>query len=88
MKSILSAGMVLVGVGLLAACETGPRTVAAGHAECLVCKVNADLACVDVTVKGDTPRAEYLGKTYYFCSNECRDKFVKEPAKYVAVADK
>jgi Cu+-exporting ATPase len=24
------------------------------------------------------------GKTYYFCSTTCRDKFEKEPAKYAA----
>lgn len=26
---------------------------------------------------------EHNGKTYYFCMEECRDKFVKEPGKYV-----
>jgi YHS domain-containing protein len=26
---------------------------------------------------------EYNGKTYYFCMEECKEKFVKEPAKYV-----
>jgi YHS domain-containing protein len=54
------------------------------HAECLVCKKNADLACVDVEVDKDTPYVEYQGKTYHFCSNDCRDKFAKDPAKYVS----
>src|SRR3954466_10631952 len=35
------------------------------HAECLVCKENADLACVDLTVDKDTPHTDYNGKTYY-----------------------
>ena len=26
---------------------------------------------------------EYNGKTYYFCMEGCKEKFVKEPAKYV-----
>ena len=52
------------------------------HAECLVCKKNVDLACVDVAVDANTPKVEYDGKTYYFCSDECRDKFAKDPAKY------
>ncbi len=26
---------------------------------------------------------EYKGKTYYFCSLGCRDKFAKEPERYI-----
>jgi YHS domain-containing protein len=53
------------------------------HAECLVCKKNADLACIDVEVDKATPTYAYNGKTYYFCSEECRDKFAKNPQKYL-----
>lgn len=28
----------------------------------------------------------HAGKTYYFCSTSCHDKFEKEPAKYAAAA--
>ena len=56
---------------------------AAPHAECLVCKYDADLACVDVTVSKETPAYIYEGKTYYFCSKSCCKKFEKDPAKYV-----
>ena len=52
------------------------------HAECLVCKKNADLACIDVDVNAKTPFADYNGRRYYFCSDECRSDFVKNPAKY------
>lgn len=55
-----------------------------GHQECLVCKKNVDLACVDVKVDDKTPTAQYNGKTYYFCSDECHDQFVKNPEKYVS----
>lgn len=27
-------------------------------------------------------KVEYKGKTYFFCSDECKGKFDKEPAKY------
>ncbi len=26
---------------------------------------------------------EYEGKTYYFCCEDCKEKFVKDPAKYI-----
>ena len=55
----------------------------ASHAQCLVCKHNADLACVDLAVTKDTPRYEYNGQTYYFCSNDCRSEFVRNPTKYI-----
>lgn len=53
------------------------------HAECLVCKYDADLACLDVTVTDSTPSTVYDGKTYYFCSKSCCKKFEKNPAKYI-----
>jgi YHS domain-containing protein len=31
---------------------------------------------------------EYNGKTYYFCNVNCKDKFVKNPGKYVSADDK
>ena len=34
---------------------------AQGHAECLVCKHNADLACVDLAVTDQTPSTTYIG---------------------------
>jgi YHS domain-containing protein len=30
-------------------------------------------------VKADTPRAEWNGRTWYFCSEECRAKFLADP---------
>lgn len=79
---------VVMGVCFLAGCASEEpaqtaTTSTAPHAECMVCKKNADLACLDVTVKANTPRADYDGKTYYFCSKECHDKFVKNPQEYV-----
>ena len=53
------------------------------HAECLVCKHNADLACVDVKVEKDTPTYVYGGKTYYFCSEECKEACARKPQVYI-----
>jgi YHS domain-containing protein len=48
----------------------------------MVCKANADLACVDVPVAASTPSYLYQGRTYHFCSEECRAAFAKDPGKY------
>lgn len=53
------------------------------HAQCLVCKSEGDLACVDVTIEPDTPRFDYRGVTYYFCSEQCRADFAKRPNAYL-----
>jgi YHS domain-containing protein len=60
-----------------AACPASP------HAECLVCKHNADLACVDIKIEKDTPRATIAGKEYFFCSDECRKECLAHPEKFV-----
>ena len=64
--------------------STPPATSKGPHAQCLVCKHNADLACVDVTVDGQTPRCVCEGETYYFCSDDCRKTFENNPTKYLS----
>jgi YHS domain-containing protein len=82
--------MVMLLMTLAGGCansSSGPTTRMAAnqpHAECLVCKHNADLACVDVSVDSQTPRTVYDGKTYYFCSRECECAFEKNPRKYLS----
>ena len=76
-------------VAALAGCSAEPNAHSATastqpHAECLVCKANADLACVDIPVDGSTPSYAYNGRCYYFCSDECRNKFAKSPSNYAA----
>jgi membrane fusion protein, copper/silver efflux system len=49
-----------------------------------------DLVCgmdVDISMPG-TPKAEYKGKTYYFCSDFCKKSFQADPEKYMAAAAK
>jgi YHS domain-containing protein len=54
------------------------------HAECLVCKYNADLACVDVAVDSRTPHCSCDGTTYYFCSTDGMRAFENNPAMYLS----
>jgi YHS domain-containing protein len=49
---------------------------------CHVCRYNNDLACVCVRVNENTPRAQHHGRTFYFCSDDCRTAFLKKPQKY------
>jgi hypothetical protein len=53
------------------------------HAECLVCKHENDLACVDLVVDDKTPRATIDGKEYFFCSESCKKQCAKDPQKYL-----
>ena len=57
-------------------------TDTAPYAECLVCKHEADLACLNVKVTDQTPRSVYNAQAYYFCSQECKTKFDQQPTKY------
>jgi Cu+-exporting ATPase len=37
---------------------------------------------MSVKIAGAAHTAEHLGKTYYFCSEDCKTSFLKEPAKF------
>ena len=80
----LFAGMIMT-LLLLAGCASQDAAAipSAPHAECLVCKHNADLACVEIPVNPNTPRASYEGREYYFCSDDCRETFERNPSMYV-----
>jgi YHS domain-containing protein len=82
--------VALASMGVFAAGCATPRQGATGtaasqeQATCCVCRYNNDLACLQVAVKETTPRAEYQGKTYCFCSQSCKAAFAKKPEKYLA----
>ena len=50
---------------------------------CHVCRYHNDLACVCVKVTESTPKTEYQGQTYFFCSEDCKMTFLKKPEKYL-----
>src|SRR5215203_3723174 len=68
--------------------DTAQTAATKSHAECLVCKHENDLACLDVEIDQTTPTVVYNGKTYYFCSDGCAKDFQKHPAKFTAAANK
>ncbi len=47
-------------------------------------KMAVDPVCsMSVRVVDTTPRATHEGKTVYFCSEKCRERFLAEPARYM-----
>jgi hypothetical protein len=79
----VAAFLPLVLALVTTSCATVPeRDPASGCANCPVCLHNADLACVCVKVGDDTPRVEWNGKTWYFCSEECRKAFLSDPKRF------
>jgi len=81
--------MMLAGLAMGGCTENAPRSGSAAlskeccKAECLVCKHNADLGCVDVEVEATTPRMMYAGKEYFFCSDDCKKAFAANPPKFL-----
>jgi len=85
MKLILNV-LAIAALALATGCTTSPKDLSrsSGPTEtCPVCRYQNDLACVCVRVKDDTPRTEYHGQTFYFCSEDCRTTFLKQPQKYL-----
>lgn len=85
MKRLLTQISLAAALMFAAGCATAPvkTAQASGHIEqCSVCAQNRDLACIKVSVTDKTPTCCCNGKTYYFCSDECRKAFEKNPAKY------
>jgi len=59
--------------------EHGHGAPAAGSATDPVCGMSVDPASAKHS-------AEFAGKTYYFCSAGCREKFLAEPQRYLGEA--
>ena len=80
------AGFLFLLVTLVpAGCRAGgPPRERGPTAECPVCAHEGDLACVCVEIEPDTPHCQCGGKTYYFCSDECRADFEKHPERYLS----
>ena len=81
-QRICVTAMMMTAMLLFGGCASSPKADGKRHAQCLVCKCNADLGCLDVVVDARTPTTTYQGKAYYFCGESCRDKFAANPAKY------
>lgn len=73
--ALVVAFVWLAGAGLALAQNAQPEKV-----KDPVCGMKIDPA----KAKG---KSEYKGKTYHFCSTDCKTKFDKDPAKYVPATD-
>lgn len=50
-----------------------------------VCAYLSDMGCINIVADESTPKSTYEGVTYYFCSEECKKDFDKNPSKYFRV---
>ena len=86
MKAPLVAGLLVSLSVVGAACAPttvrteSPKQIAA----CPVCTYNNDLACETVDVTATTPSIVHEGKTYHFCSEHCRAKFLEDPESFLS----
>jgi len=47
-------------------------------------EASLDPVCgMDVEVEGAKYNSEYNGKTYYFCNETCKERFDKDPSKFI-----
>lgn len=45
--------------------------------------MNTDVVCgMKVTAQDAAGKSDYQGKTYYFCSSECKQKFDANPTQF------
>jgi len=70
--SVVASGWLAAPAAIAGQEQTQPEKV-----KDVVCGMQIDPA------KAKGGKSEYKGKTYYFCSEDCKKKFDKEPAKYV-----
>ncbi len=89
----------LLTVGSAAFADERPRPTARKPAgkKAPVAKVNGAARSGELTwcpiadqnfvVASDTPGVEHNGKTYYFCCDECAEKFKADPARWVAAIE-
>jgi membrane fusion protein, copper/silver efflux system len=83
-KGLMAGERIVISGTFLIDSESRMKTAAMGMlgapATDVVCGMDVDPK--KATAAGRTAARE--GETYYFCSDECKRKFEKEPAKYVA----
>lgn len=69
-------------------CATTRHRDAHPIAEDVVCLYEGDLGCVKVRVEENTPRTAYDGRVFFFCSERCREEFLKDPEKFIRYAER
>lgn len=91
MKRSLLVCLTIAALGLTAwakcgdCCKRGAateRTTVAATAPDAAAKLKDPVCGMDVD-PAKAVKKEHAGKTYYFCSKNCKDKFDKDPAQYI-----
>jgi YHS domain-containing protein len=86
MRNLFIIFTVLLSVGLIMGC--GEKKEEAATEKPAEVKMVKDVVCgMDVDPSKTTITAEYDGKTYYFCAEECKEKFLEKPAEYAMAAE-
>jgi YHS domain-containing protein len=60
-----------------------PKAAAAAKAPKVGDKIKCAVMGEEFTLKANSLKSEYKGKTYYFCCEGCKPSFDKNPTKYV-----
>jgi YHS domain-containing protein len=81
----VAASMLVCLAATLAGCASSSSASRDGRrtSECPVCRCNNDLGCLIVRIDQTTPRSDWQGTTYYFCSQDCKAAFDRAPGQYV-----
>jgi uncharacterized protein len=84
-RALWLAGLLPIAATACKASSPSAQAEADGvaHTQCPVCKTEGDLACVDVKILPGTPSTRYRGDTYWFCSQQCKADFEKQPERYL-----
>jgi len=81
-KGLMPGEKIVVSGTFLIDSESRMKAAAAGiygeTSEDPVCGMEVD----ESKAKAATRTADYKGRTYYFCSDDCKEKFDKQPTKY------
>ena len=64
------------------------KTASAKRIQGIVFSAKKDLSCGMPLTAGVEDTATYKGKTYGFCSRECKEDFLKNPEVYIKIKDR
>ena len=74
----------IVAAGFVAWVMWAAKRYAARHPKEEPMKVTDPVCAMAIDVDQAASKAEYHGKTYYFCSDACRKRFDADPTKFTA----
>jgi len=87
MKKMFLISLFLIFSGIIFASECCSSKEKDIKKECNFCKIGNYIICPVMKekfqVNEKSEKIEYKGKIYIFCCPKCKDKFEKEPEKYI-----